>query len=55
MRNVYVVDPPGGTGQYCECGQEAMFLLGLSDKEKPHHICPDCISEIAKRIIDALV
>ncbi|KAF6630543.1 hypothetical protein H6F38_14015 [Paenibacillus sp. EKM208P] len=55
MRNIFVIDPEGDTNQICECGKDAMFVLGISSDQNPHHLCEECLGEIAKRIIDALV
>lgn len=51
-QNIYVIDPEGSTGQTCGCGNIAMFLMGISGISI--HVCEDCISELAKRIIDGL-
>lgn len=53
MNEVFVLDPPGGTGQQCKCNKQAMFVLGVCGHEL--HMCEICIAEVAKRIIDGLV
>ncbi|CAM3707283.1 hypothetical protein COLU111180_04185 [Cohnella lubricantis] len=50
---IYVVDPPGSTGEKCECGKDAAFLIGICGHEI--HACETCIAELGKSIIDALV
>lgn len=58
MSNIFIIDPEGRTGQVCEgikCSQDAMFILGISSEQNPHHLCTECLGEIAKVIIDALV
>jgi hypothetical protein len=52
-KEIFVIDPDGSTGDECNCGEQAMFILGIHG----YHIslCEVCMGEVGKRIIDGLV
>ncbi|MGG0308253.1 hypothetical protein ABEY43_05995 [Priestia megaterium] len=50
---IMVIDPLGGTGNKCNCGKDAMFILGIHG----HYInlCETCMGKVGKTVIDGLV
>ena len=50
---IVIIDPLGGTGNKCNCGKEAKFILRIHG----HYInlCEVCTGEVGKVVIDGLV
>lgn len=50
---IVIIDPAGGTGNKCNCGNDGMFILGIHG----HYInlCEVCLGKVGKKVIDGLV
>lgn len=51
--SIFIIDPIGGTGNKCACGQDAMFILGIHGHLI--NICETCLAKVGKTIIDGSV
>lgn len=50
---IILIDPIGCTGTTCNCGKDAMFILGIHG----HFInlCEICLGKVGKTVIDGLI
>lgn len=50
---IYIIDKPFFTREKCECEKEAGFIITLNGTKA--ELCAECLGDIAKNIISALL